>query len=255
MKLKIVSLNVWDGGTLMDEVVAFLKQQDGDILLLQEVRNGENQALPAQHRTLQVLKDTLGYSHSAFVPALCDLDVAGGTAPEGSAILSKFPIASSSYEFFDGHYIEDYRNSDMDYPRYPHALLHAVCNTPVGEVNVFNLHGVWDLDGDNYSDKRKIMANAVIDAVKGKQRVIVAGDTNAKMTNQAILDIETELVNVFGRELTSTFNMRRKDNPGYGTAAVDTIFVSHDITVLEKQCPAVDVSDHLPVTAVIELKE
>jgi len=97
------------------------------------------------------------------------------------------------------------------------------------------------------------MAEVVIEAVKDKQNVIVAGDTNAKQTNQAILDIEQHLVSVFKRDMTTTFNMRHKDNPGYATAAVDAVFIDRGMKVIEKQCPDVDVSDHLPLSVTVDI--
>jgi endonuclease/exonuclease/phosphatase family metal-dependent hydrolase len=61
------------------------------------------------------------------------------------------------------------------------------------------------------------------------------------------------LTSVFGDSLKTTFNISRKDNPGYATAAVDMMFVSSDIEVIEKACPAVDVSDHLPLVVQLRL--
>lgn len=253
MKLKFLSLNIWNGGRLIDNVIAFLREEDADIVVLQEVYNGTDPSLDRQCRSMQILGEALGYGYQEYVPFYRDFDIADGKAECGTAILSKFPIKSSNHVFFDGEYTETYTNAEGEYWKCPHALLHVVCETPAGEANVYNLHGVWDLDGDNYSEKRRDMAEAVVNAVKGKTNVLLGGDTNAKMTNQAILDIEKHLHNVFGRELTSTFNMRRKDNPGYATAAVDTIFVSPDIQVLDKTCHDVDVSDHLPVSAIVKI--
>lgn len=254
MNLKVVSINVWLGGILMDDIITFLRNQDADIVMLQEAFNGTNLELEHRFRTMQALQEALGYANSHFAPAYRDFDFTNGGAERGNGILSKFPIIGGDNIFLSGEYSVTYRDEPGKYQTCPRNLQHAVLRTPVGELNAFNIQGVWDIDGDNYSKDRKHMAHTILSSVKDKPNVIVAGDTNAKMTNQAIMDIETELVNVFGRELTSTFNMRRKDNPGYATAAVDTIFVSRGITVLDKQCPDVDVSDHLPITALIELE-
>ena len=109
------------------------------------------------------------------------------------------------------------------------------------------------MDGDNFSDKRRKMSDVIVNAVKDKQQVILAGDTNAKPTNQAVTAIEAHLHSVFGHELTTSFNMRRKDNLGYATAVVDLMFVSPDIHVFSHECPDVDISDHLPLIAELEL--
>jgi endonuclease/exonuclease/phosphatase family metal-dependent hydrolase len=67
-------------------------------------------------------------------------------------------------------------------------------------------------------------------------------------------NIEQYLTSVFGNNLKSTFNMRRKDNPGYATAAVDMLFVSPNIRIVNSECSDVDISDHLPVIATLEVK-
>ncbi|HEY8999570.1 MAG TPA: endonuclease/exonuclease/phosphatase family protein [Candidatus Saccharimonadales bacterium] len=253
MKLKLVTLNLWFGGTMFDEIVAFLKVQDADVVVLQEAYNGEDVSLKPQYRSMQELRKRLGYPYDNFVADYLDFDDAEGKAQRGNAILSKFPITASDAVFFVGEYTEEYRNVDGKYDTCPRDLQHVALQTPAGEVNVFNIQGVWDLNGENYSPQRKHMAEVVIKAIEGKPNVIVAGDTNAKQVNQSIKDIEEHLQSVFGEELTSTFNMRHKDNPGYATAAVDAIFISPNIKVLEKSQPDVDLSDHLPLTATLEI--
>jgi endonuclease/exonuclease/phosphatase family metal-dependent hydrolase len=64
--------------------------------------------------------------------------------------------------------------------------------------------------------------------------------------------IEEHLTSVFGNSLTTTFNMRRKENPGYATAAVDLMYISNDLRVTGKDCPDVDISDHLPLVVTLE---
>ncbi len=97
------------------------------------------------------------------------------------------------------------------------------------------------------------MSQTIIEQTAGKQHIIVAGDTNAKYTNPVMRKIEENLTNVFGDSLTTSFNMRRKTNPGYGTAVVDMIYASNDLTILDRDCPEIDVSDHLPLVTTFEI--
>lgn len=120
------------------------------------------------------------------------------------------------------------------------------------ELNVLNFQGVWDLDGDNDSAARLRMSDTVVQAVKGKTRVILGGDTNVRPMTETVRRIERHLHNIFGTELTTTFNMNRKSDPGYATAVVDMIFVSDDFTVTSHECPSVDISDHLPLVVELE---
>ena len=97
------------------------------------------------------------------------------------------------------------------------------------------------------------MAKVILEQTKGYKNVIIAGDTNATPNNQAIKDLESKFTNVFKGELTTTFNMKHKTLPGYATAVVDAIFVSPNINVTSHYCPNIDVSDHLPLVAELNI--
>ena len=221
---------------MQDEAVSFLKSQDADIIVLQEAFNGESSLLDARYRTVQVIKEQLNLPYASFSPNREQPHTSDTSALIGNSIISRYPILSS--------------DSSVD----EYNLQHAVVSTPAGEVNVFNLHGSWDLDGNKFSLIRQKMSRDVIAAIENQKKVILAGDTNAKPTNKAIVAITEYLKSVFGHELTTTFNMRRKDNKGYASAAVDMIFVGPDIGIIERSCPDVDVSDHLPLVAILNIE-
>lgn len=254
MKLKVVSINLEHGGLRFDEIIEFLREQDADVVLSQETYSTDDDSADRQYRSMQLMPGLLGYEYSDFSAAFRDFDRTGGRGQRGNGIFSKYPLTAKETVFFDGEYSETYRDTPEQYADCPRNLQHVVVHLPDGDVDVFNIQGVWDLDGDNYSAKRKRMAETVIAETKDLSKVIVAGDTNAKPTNQAIIDIEKHLKSVFTNdELATTFNMRVKTNPGYGTAAVDMILISPSIEVIDKSCPDVDVSDHLPLVATLEV--
>ncbi|MDB5175499.1 MAG: endonuclease [Candidatus Saccharibacteria bacterium] len=251
MKIKVISLNMYEG-ILLDKAVDFLKLENPDILFLQEVYGQNAPESDNQFRTLEILQNTLQLSHSYFIPGLRHRREEGKFLI-GNAIFSRYPIIRSTAVFFNAPYNDDFVVDPKYNHMYPHTLQHVVIDTPDGEVNAFNIHGTWDLDGDNYSEQRKQMSQAIIRAVESKPHVILAGDTNAKPTNQAMRRVEQHLTSVFGDSLKTTFNMSRKNNPGYASAAVDMMFVGHDITIVERKCPNVDVSDHLPLVVTLDV--
>jgi len=253
MKLKIVCLNLWQGGNLFDGILDFLSKEDADILLLQEVYNGTDPKLPENYRSIDVLRSKLNYAYYDFAAAMLDI-VPEGKVLGGNAIFSKFPITAQCAIFFDEPFRERHAHDPAEFPTTPRNLQCVTVTVSESTIHLFNFQGVWDLDGDNYSIRRQKMSNTIINAIKGKHNVILCGDTNAKPTNKAMLAIEKYLHSVFGNELLTTFNMLRKDNPGYATAAVDMIFVSDDIEVVEYYCPKVDISDHLPLVASLVLR-
>lgn len=255
MQVKVVSLNTWHGGRLFEPMVEFLRQQDADVLMLQEVFNDTNPALEPRFRAFTELQKILSYPHAEFAPALTFISDDADHVLQGNAVLSKFPLTSQPPIFFNEPF-GDFNEGMQNAPHCPRSLQRVEAMTPVGPMHVFNLQGVWDLEGDNPSEKRYNMARIIIEQAKDKKRVVVAGDTNAKPTNKAMLTIEEHLNSVFKDELKTSFNTRRKDMakfPGYGTAVVDLMYVSHDVKVLAKDCPNVDISDHLPLTATLEI--
>jgi len=249
-----MSLNIWHGGELWDKAVEFIKSQDADILLLQEAYDGHDPGVKRQFRMMDEFKKLLGYEYADFVQSMIYV-TPEGAYPHGNAVFTKFPIKSKSFSYFTEPEAgrEKYENIPENWPIIPNVLQHVELETPTGAADVFNMHGVWDLDGDNYSEARQHMRDVILRDTKGLKNVILAGDSNAKASNRAMRELEPQLKSVFGQELKSTFNMRRKDNPGYATAAVDLMFVSPNIEVLSKDCPDVDVSDHLPVIAELEI--
>lgn len=251
MKLKVVSLNIFEG-ELLDQATDFIIDQEPDVVLLQEVYGGNASEDQKQFRTFEVLQKALGLPHSHYAPSLRH-NREEGKFLIGNATFSRHPILKEEAIFFNEPYSDDFVVSNETNHLYPHNLLCTAIGTPVGEANIFNIHGTWDLDGDNFSEQRKQMSEAIIKATASKTRVILAGDTNAKPTNQAMRNVEEHLSSVFGDNLKTTFNMKRKDNPGYATAAVDMMFVSSDVKVLDKSCPNVDISDHLPLVATLKI--
>jgi len=254
MQLKFITLNLWLGGILQKDILEFLKKEKADVVVLQEVYSSPDTKIPPHNRSLEFLSE-LGYPYQDFAPALVD-DYPWGKITEGNAVLSRFPIKESNVTFFDKPFDPNRARAAFDpatYPTTPRNLEHVVLDTPAGDVNVFNLQGVWDLNGDNFSPQRQQMSEVIIREIKGKANVILAGDTNAKYTNPAMRAIEEYLTNIFGDSLTTTFNVKRKDNPGYATAVVDMIYVSPTIKVIEKSCPDIDVSDHLPLVTTLQI--
>lgn len=250
MAFTIVSLNLWHGGRHMSAIIDFLRTADPDIVMLQEVFASEDPTLPDRFRSLETLQAALPLPYADFARALVT-DLPEGLVPQGNAILSKYPLQDVAVQ----HLVPETRDAYPDTPEYwphePRVLQTATVALPEGNVFVANMHGVWDLNGENPSDARQQMVDDCLGAVHGKSHIILGGDTNAKDHNPAMQRLEETLIHAFGHSLASTFNMQRKDNPGYATAAVDHLYVSHDLQIVRTECPTVDISDHLPL--VVEL--
>lgn len=252
MNLRVVTINVWHGGRVMEPLLAFLKDVDPDILFIQEARSSKHQELELRLRMMEYFQAELGYQHSDFVPHYRDYDESDGLDYAGNAIFSKLPIKSRKIVYYDTPYSETYRDVPGNYHNCPGTIDYYELETVDSTINAFNIHGPLDFDGDHFGEGRRKMSDAIISMTSDLEKVILAGDTNSKPTNEAFTRI-THLNNVFGDSLTSTFNMRHKDNPGYATAVVDMMLVSPDIKILTRECPDIDVSDHRPLVVQLEV--
>lgn len=235
----------------MDNAVEFFKEEDPDIITLQEVYDGKDKTLPRSYRTFEYLKEIFPTFHAVHVPQFGDLTTYG-QIEEGNAIFSKFPIASFESTFFDIPYATFDNHSKTHFDDNPQSVLHGKLDANGTELNVFCVHGIWGYDGRD-SERRLKMAETLLAVSKDAKNVIMAGDFNMDPDNEPAETIAKQLTHVFGSSLTSTFNMKYKKDPGFAKAAVDMMFVSPNIKVLEKESPHVDVSDHLPLVATLEI--
>jgi endonuclease/exonuclease/phosphatase family metal-dependent hydrolase len=252
MRIKVISLNIWKS-KILDNTIEFIRQEMPDILCLQEVYDSKDPAHPEKYRAFSVLQETFpeytGNVHEVeYLQVLPE-----GKIPHGIAVLSKFQVSAHTADHFVRPMDEEYYDLRENFPNVSHAIQVVTLETPDGFVNVCNLHGVWDMNGDDYTPARKNMSDAILRNVKGRERVIITGDTNAKLTNKCLTDIMETYKSVVDPARThSTFNMRRKSDPGYATAAVDVILHGPEFRVIDAGVPDVDASDHLPVVATLE---
>lgn len=255
MKVKFISLNVYEGGLLFDNIFKFLKQESPDIVVFQEVMDGKDKSLDRNIRTIEELKSFFTDWNFYFAPEFMLVDD-GLKVEIGNAIFSKFPIMKSWLNDFGIPYGEfDVNPSNGDFSTHPKNI--QCCEVDIkGQIyTVCNLHGIWGLDGGDNPARLK-MSDIIVEQIKDKERVLLAGDFNLKPNTQTIKNIEKYLTNVFKDELKSSFNLSRKNLekfPGYATVVVDMLFVSSDIELLTHSCPQVDVSDHLPLICEFEV--
>lgn len=248
--LKVITVNTW-GGRLLDSFSAFLKKENADIVFLQEVYNAEDPKLEPRFRLLSEFLSRLPYLYHAYAPTFLDTRSVGDVIC-GNAILSKFPITDQSYTPFDvqfGKYDEEHLDN---FEYLPTNMQRAVLEFAGKTLNVFNVHGIWGLDG-NDNERRLNMSKTIVSQILGKENVIMGGDFNLLPNTKTISNIEKHVESVFKNQLTSTFNMLHKDKPGYATSAVDMLFVSPHFKVLEHAMPLDDISDHRPLVATLSL--
>lgn len=255
MKLKIINCNIWIGGILFDELLSFLKEEDADILLLQEVYAGDDSFETKQHRSLYELQTTLGYSHTSFAPAFFE-KVDGKELQQGNAILSKYPLEEMKTIFFDVHYQERDPDDHTKYHITPRNMQHCIARVKGRALHLFNIQGIWGEHGGD-TPRRLHMADKILASLPSvSKHIVLAGDFNVDERTQTIAKIEEKLDNVFKDQLKTSFNIQNKDiiaNPGYASSVVDMVFVSASVKILHSRVSRSNVSDHLPLVIEVEI--
>lgn len=262
MQLTFVSVNIWDGGRLMDELIPFLQNTNADIIAMQEVYNSTDKNLEDRFRSVEVSRERLAYPYMHFAPAFTEvLDL--GRVVQGNCIFSKFPISTSETIFYDFPFADRVWDVDSEEERIrrnvetPRNLQEVTIDIGEGiQLFVFNTQGVWHT-GQDVQERQIQMSHTIASHIAGKDRVIACGDFNVLIdtTNAGTIIESGGVRSIFKGELTTSFNMKRKPPTGttYGTAVVDGLFVSPSIRVVAHSAPNVDVSDHLPLIATLEL--
>lgn len=253
MKIKFLTLNLWHGGLIWDNLINYIREENPDVAVFQEVYNGGNKSLENRFQTMNLFrKEFPEFLYCAFEPNVIDSVT---KSPWGNAVFSKFPIAQQNSYLFNGSVQEfELILDNPDPSNITKGMLETCISIDGKNVWVYSWHGVWGKHGRD-TEARFVMEKIIVEALTGKEYVILAGDTNLDPDTQFVADIEEKLnlVSVFGASLASTFNMKQKTRPIFAEVAVDMIFMSRNLKVINKYQPQVDVSDHLPLVTILEI--
>ena len=250
MLIKVVTINIWRG-KFFENIIEFVKKEDPDLIFFQEVYDGHGDNLSVGYRFFSEFKSRFP-EYNGFLGAGFKDITNNENADAGSAIFSKHRIVSSTNTFLFGSYRVFRQRAQTDFSKDPVPFVYANIDPLGTEINAFCAHGIWGFDGKDSTPRLK-MVDDMIKLFEGKKNVILAGDFNMGPDTESIHKIEKHLTSVFGTSLKTTFNMKHKDKPGFAISAVDMMFVSPNIKIIDKKCPDVDVSDHLPLLATLEL--
>lgn len=252
MQIKVLCLNMWLGGKLFENMKDFVAQENPDIIALQEVHQARE--IPAEEAWHDVgdLARILRYEQYIFASGCGTTTEQGHNVYFGNAILSRFPLRSAGTIFYDIPYNDSYIRTPGDYRDEPRNLQHGVISVGETLLHIYNTQGIWGFDGED-NERRLAMADVIAREVDGKAPALLMGDFNVLESTGAIATIEKHMQNIFKGELTTSFNMRHKNGGGFGSAAVDMIFASPDVQIIEHHTSSADVSDHVPLLVEIEI--
>jgi len=229
MQLKILSWNIWIDGHF-DQITDFLKSSNADIIGLQEVLKNDN-----KRDVISFLAD-LDYNH-AFAPIK---KVWGNeTWNDGPALFSKYEISN----------VQKYELSRTD----ARAAVSADIKVEDRVLHIFTTHLIHTHQQQTNIQEEQM--NNLIKLLPGEQ-TIVMGDFNAIPDSSVIKNMRNVLVD---SDPTSapTWSVYPEGcvtcKPKGIEIRLDYIFTSKDIRILSSQVESSKASDHLPISAVIEV--
>lgn len=222
-----------------------MKREDPDIMCLQEAFDAPI-TQPSQFQSVRKLKELFPLHYHAYAPELYEVRT-DGEGDTGNLIISRFPISQSETIFLLGEYKKITRPEKIEFSNYPKNMQCAHIELEgKKQLHVHNLHGIWGLDGADTPERLR-MSHIITSHLQSNPHTLLMGDFNLKPENQTIYNIEKQMVSVFKNDMTTSFNMQHKTNPGYATAVVDMVFASPDVRVVSKKVLEDDVSDHKPL--------
>ena len=254
--MKLVQLNIWHARRY-DAVVAFLRDQDPDIITLQEVTSySENWGERAMD-VFEQLKTDLGLREGANAPAF----FREGQPPgyHGNAILSRFPLISSQVHFLSGRYSST-QSFAGNWLLEPRNTLQVLLQTGAGSLRVFSTHLTFS-PGFETSPVQMAQAGRLarlLQRGRGQNTpTILAGDLNTLPGSPVIQLLERQLHNQSSGQPLLTFARQpfifgdfRVDGLRY---QVDYVFTGPHIQPLSIQAVDVECSDHLPLVFTFNL--
>lgn len=235
--MKIVQLNLW-GGRLEPQISSFIKNEDPDILCLQEAIELEG-GKGALFITIEELAEILDTKHHYMSPVFT-FSYMSRRANFGNCIISKFPIKAKATIFTGKEYIADFdlltHIPNMRNLQYAEVLLPDSTS-----LHVFNHHGHHNYQHKNGDSETMRQCKIIAERIAEKSgKVILSGDFNLSPNSKSLGEINKLLINqsIQAKLKTTRNNLTHKKE------ACDYIFTSSAIQVSGFQASNEIVSDH-----------
>ncbi len=230
--ITVVSYNVkhLNLGTRIDDVVALIRQMDGDIVGLQEV----SEDYVTTGNQVEFLARKCGYDYYYFCPSTT---APGDSGRYGSGFLSRYPILTSENAKFSFTGGQD--------RRYSRAVL-DVDGVEVAYYNTHLLTGEWQDTGKQFTELMRL-------AEGEKRPAIVTGDFNLSVGQQVEL-INLKKMTPLNGGPTGLFSLSDISYDNIIVSAGDFDYYEDERTVTNIKVIVSDASDHNPVYSYIKFK-
>lgn len=253
--MKLLNLNISIKLDNNDKVVDFVKKQNADICTFQEAMNGIDNNCFEMFKSKNKLVEIKDYPFNDFAPLFIAKGVSkngtitrdfGGSAEQGSLVLSKYEIKEHYNQFYYNEYRYEYDATKFREKDWCRSIQNVILNINGKELQIINVHGIWNKDKNG--DERTIQQSKfILKRIRYDIPCIVLGDFNLLPNTESIKLINkkmSNLIDAYNIKITRpTFN----DGLDKGDLVCDYIFVNNKIKVNDFKVLDSNVSDHLPL--------
>jgi len=243
MELKILTINIWryyKWDQRKEELIRFLKEQDADIIFLQEAAYDDRLKSKFKNQVDEINKE-LNYEGQTFSKmtkmAKWHQEPIDWDMWYGFGILSKFPINESDLV------ILPHINKNKNY-----GFLHTTLETPLGTIDLINVHF------ENTDEGSKEHLKQTLEWCREKSiQPLIAGDFNMFNLNN-LFDLAKEEYQISYKVKPYFSFMPTKFSNNKGPVTLDHVLVyKSKFTIEDVNCISNEISDHNPVIALVKI--
>ena len=247
---KLITLNI-EGDRHVDTVISLLREQNADIICLQEV----------YEPTVSILREALGEKYSAYFEPIClhnDHDASVVPRPLGMVLFSRVPIREKHvHTIYSPHPSLQLQkmNTVRDTTR---TLIQKIELDDKYGTTICNTHFTWSPRGEA-SENQRVDVNALISMLDSIPHFVLCGDFNIPRGNIHYQTLRTHFTDHIPATVTCSLDMtihKAKHDPiekvRVSGFMVDYIFSkpnTYTVTDVAQHC---GMSDHCAFSAHIE---
>lgn len=239
MEIRVLSWNIWQGKR-REEVLAYLGEQNADIVGLQEV--------PSQtdHNLAGDIADSLEY-HYAYYPSIATTDNTG----RGNAVLSRYPIVRRMCHFLSPSVAYD--GSPTTEPR---IAVQVDLSIDGSIITVLSTHLSYTAHFGP-STVAALQTDTLMRLTRNKAKLILMGDFNALPDSDTVRAISSVLKHTDSALSVPTWTMYPHEYLNHRETRlhdrIDYIFTSRDTSVRAFEVGMSKGASHLPIWAILDV--
>lgn len=259
--MKLLNLNICIKMDNTKEVIEFLKEENADIVTIQEAMHGENKCFPMYKSENELIKLS-SYPNHAFAPLFIAEGITkngevtrdfGGKAEQGSLLLSKYTIKEHANEFYYNEYRYEYDATNFRKEDWCRSIQNAILEIDGKELQIINVHGIWN-EGKVGDERTIAQSEFILSKVRDDIPCIVVGDFNLLPETESIQILNSKLHNLINDYKIVSTRPHFDDGLDKGNFVCDYIFVNDFVRVNHLEVMNSRVSDHLPLLLDFEIE-